>query len=245
MMRNRDLAFLLSLLFPSALAAQQPHDSIPPPRRPAVQWYHAVAALGAISAASLLDQSVRSDLQGHRTAGKDDVARAFRRMGQPEIYAVVGLGTIATGLIAGDARITRSGERITAGLLLAGVTSSALKLAVGRRRPDGGGGGAYKFHPFSGNDAWPSGHTTMAFALAAGVSDELHSPPVTIALYGAATMTAWSRLNDNRHWLSDVLAGAAVGITSAKLMNGHWRVFGITGPRFLLGPGTMGVNFRF
>ncbi|MDZ4862691.1 MAG: phosphatase PAP2 family protein [Gemmatimonadota bacterium] len=244
MMRNRNIAFLLSLALPGALAAQQPRDSMLPSPRPSVRWYHAVAALGAISVASLLDESFRDHLQAHRTAGKDDVARVFRRMGQPEVYAVMGLGTIATGLFAGDPRITRSGERITAGLLLAGVTSSALKLAVGRGRP-GGGAGAYDFHPFSGDDAWPSGHTTMAFALAAGVSDELHSTPATIALYSAATMTAWSRLNDDRHWLSDVLTGAAVGVTSAKLMNGHWRVFGITGPRFLLSPGTVGVNLRF
>ncbi len=243
-MRNRNLAILLSLAIPCALAAQQPRDSILPSPRPAVRWYHAVAALGVLSAASLLDEPLRDHLQAHRTAGKDDAARVFRRVGQPEIYAVVGLGTIATGLITGDAGITRSGERITAGLLLAGVTSSALKLATGRRRP-GGGTGPYEFHPFSGNDAWPSGHTTMAFALAAGVSDELHSTPAAIVLYGAAALTGWSRLNDDRHWLSDVLAGAAVGVTSAKLMNGHWRVFGITGPRFLLSPGTVGANLRF
>jgi membrane-associated phospholipid phosphatase len=197
-----------------------------------------------VGAASLLDETLRDDVQNHRTAGKDDVARVVRRMGQPEVYAVVGLGTIAAGLLSGDARITRSGERITAGLLLAGVTGTVLKQVVGRRRPSGGGG-AYEFHPFSGDDAWASGHTIMAFSLATGVSDELHSTPATILLYSAATATAWSRVNDNRHWFSDVLAGAAVGITSTKLMNGHWRVFGITGPRFLLGPQTIGMNLRF
>ena len=243
-MRNRSLALLFTLAVPLPLAAQQPLDSIPAPPRPSVQWYHAAAALGAVSVASLLDASLRDELQGHRTAGKDDVARIFRRMGQPEVYAVAGFGTIAAGLISGDTRLTRSGERITAGLLLAGVSGSVLKQVVGRRRPSGGTG-AYMFHPFSGDDAWPSGHTIMAFALATGVSDELHSTPVTVALYGAATLTGWSRLNDNRHWLSDVLAGAAVGVTSAKLMNGHWRVFGITGPRFLLSPGTVGLNLRF
>ena len=244
MMRNRSLALLFTLAVPLPLAAQRPADSIPVPPRPSVRWYHAAAALGAVSVASLLDASLRDELQGHRTKGKDDLARIVRRMGQPEVYAVAGFGTIAAGLLSGDRRITRSGERITAGLLLAGATGSALKLVVGRRRPSDGTG-AYMFHPFSGDDAWPSGHTIVAFALATGVSDEIHSTPVTIALYGAATLTGWSRLNDNRHWLSDVLAGAAVGVTSAKLMNGHWRVFGITGPRFLLSPGTVGVNLRF
>lgn len=244
MMRNHSLACLLSLAFPLSLLAQQTSDSIPRPERPSVRWYHAAAGLGVVGAASLLDETLRDQLQRHRSAGKDDVARVARRMGQPEVYGVVGLGTIAVGLLAGDARITHSGERISAGLLLAGVSGTVLKQLVGRRRPSGGGG-AYEFHPFSGDDAWPSGHTIMAFALATGVSDELHSTPATVLLYSAATLTGWSRLNDNRHWLSDVLTGAAVGVTSAKLMNGHWRVFGVMGPRFLLSPGVVGLNLRF
>lgn len=244
MMRNCKLAFLLGVGSPFSLAAQQPHDSVAPMHRTSVHWYHAVAAVGVFGASTLLDRTVRDETQSHRSAGKDDIAKAFRRIGQPEVYAVVGLGTIAAGLIAGDSRIVRSGGRITAGLLVAGTTSSLLKAVVGRRRPNGGSG-PYEIRFFSGQYGWPSGHTTMAFALATGVSDELHSTPASIALYGAATMTAWSRVNDNRHWLSDVLAGAVLGVTSAKLMNGHWRVLGITGPRFLLGPGTMGVNFRF
>ena len=49
-------------------------------------------------------------------------------------------------------------------------------------------------------------------------------------LYAFATGTAWSRMNDRRHWLSDVVAGAAVGFTAAKIVERH-------PPRFLAGPG--------
>lgn len=56
-------------------------------------------------------------------------------------------------------------------------------------------------------------------------------------------MTAWSRINDNRHWLSDVVAGAIIGITSSKLMNGKWRVLGVSGPRVLLDRETAGLAF--
>jgi membrane-associated phospholipid phosphatase len=77
------------------------------------------------------------------------------------------------------------------------------------------------------------------------MSDEIHRLPVSVLLYGAATLTAWSRLNDDRHWLSDVITGAAIGVTSTKLMNGHWRVLGIRGPRFLLEPNAVGVTLRF
>ena len=67
----------------------------------------------------------------------------------------------------------------------------------------------------------PSGHTAMAFALATSLSDEIHNRWATVGLYGLATAVGWSRINDNRHWFTDVAAGALVGITSAKLVSGR------------------------
>lgn len=165
-------------------------------------------------------------------------------MGQPEVYAPVALGTLAFGLVSRDARITRAGGRIAGGLLLSGLTVNLLKPLIGRARP-GSSTDAYDFRPFSKQDSWPSGHTAMAFALATAVSDEVRFTPVTIVLYGGATLTAWSRVNDNRHWTTDVVTGALVGIASAKLMNGHWRVFGVTGPRFLLEGDRVGLGVEF
>ncbi|HEY7683037.1 MAG TPA: phosphatase PAP2 family protein [Gemmatimonadales bacterium] len=199
---------------------------------------------GVVALSSLVDERLRNDLQAHRSAGADDVASVFRRMGQPEVYATVGLGTLAVGLVSGNDRITRAGGRITASLLAAGLVSSSFKEVVGRRRPNAGVEPG-SFSPFSGRTSWPSGHATMAFALAASVSDEIHSTPVAVGLYGAAALTGWSRVNDNKHWLSDVLAGAAIGITSAKVMSGRWRVLGLTAPRFLLEPNGVGVSLQF
>jgi membrane-associated phospholipid phosphatase len=59
-----------------------------------------------------------------------------------------------------------------------------------------------------------------------------------------ATAVGWSRINDNRHWLSDVAAGALVGITSAKLVTGRWRIFGLHPPSVLLAPGTMSIGWQ-
>ena len=219
--------------------------AVVPSRRAAeIHWYHAAAGLAAVALTSLADESLRDQLQAHRSTGKDDVAGVFRRMGQPEVYGVVGLGTIAVGIIGGNPRVRRAGERISAGLLTAAFVSSVLKGVVGRQRPTASND-AYSFKPFSSQDSWPSGHTTVAFALAASVADELHSTPVTVALYSSAALTGWSRMNDNKHWLSDVVMGALVGVTSAKLMNGRWRVLGLHAPKFLLEPGAAGVSLRF
>ncbi len=257
--------FTLSLLLGGGLAGQaraaplprwevrsspalEPSIAAPAAARPggpaAVRWYHGLGAMGVVALVTLTDESLQEELQTHRSEGKDDVARVFKRMGEPTVYVLPALGTIAAGVILGDGRVARAGGRITAGLLTAAVATNLLKPAVGRRRPTGNQD-AFEFTPFSNQDSWPSGHTTMAFALATGVSDELHYTPATVLLYGAAGLTGWSRLNDNRHWGSDVLAGALVGITSAKLMNGRWRVFGVSAPRFLLEPGGVGVSASF
>jgi membrane-associated phospholipid phosphatase len=228
----------------SPTAEPSNHPTTEPPNRRAVEWYHLGAGLGIVALASLVDDPIRDELQANRTTGKDDVSGVFRQMGEPEIYGTIGLGTLTIGVITGNDRITRAGGRISGGLLIAAATTTFLKHATGRGRPSHFSD-SHRFRPFSGRDSWPSGHATMAFALAASVSDEIRSTPVTITLYSAATLTGWSRMNDNRHWLSDVLAGAAVGITSAKLMNGRWTVLGIKGPRFLLEPERVGVSLGF
>lgn len=189
---------------------------------------------GALLIGTLADKPVRDYLQRHRSSGKDDLARIFKDMGEPDVYAPVPLGVIAVGVISGNHRITRAGGRITAGLLTAGAITNILK-PIGRVRPKFADD-AYEFTPLKGSYSWPSGHSTMAFALATGISDEVHFLPLTIGLYGAAAATGWSRMNDNRHWMTDVLGGMLIGITSAKVMNGRWSFLGITGPGFLQEP---------
>jgi membrane-associated phospholipid phosphatase len=105
-------------------------------------------------------------------------------------------------------------------VLAAELTTIAVKATVGRYRP-AETDNPYIFKPFSGHDSFPSGHATMAFALAASLSHEIDKPWASAALYTFATGTAWSRLNDERHWLSDVVAGATVGITAATIVHRH------------------------
>lgn len=188
-------------------------------------------ALGVIALGTLADRPLRDYLQRHRSEGKDDLARIFKDMGEPDVYAPVPLGLIAVGLVSGNHKITRAGGRITAGLITAGAITNLLK-PIGRIRPKFADD-AYQFTPLKGSYSWPSGHSAMAFALATGISDEVHFLPLSIGLYGAAFATGWSRMNDNRHWMTDVVGGMLIGITSAKVMSGRWRFLGIGGPAFL------------
>ena len=220
------------------------HPATTPTYRLSVQWYHGLAALGVVALATTIDEPTQRHVQAHRTETKDDVAYIFRQLGEPEVFLPVALAPVAVGLISGNKGILRAGGRITMSIVTAAVVTDLLKVAVGRKRPSSTDN-AYDFAPFSGDESWPSGHTTVAFAMVTSVGDEIGSLPVSIALYTAAGLTGWSRVNDSRHWLSDVLTGALVGVTSAKLMNGTWKVFGISQPKFLASPKTVGVSLQF
>ncbi|HXQ27636.1 MAG TPA: phosphatase PAP2 family protein [Gemmatimonadales bacterium] len=216
---------LLSLVTPG-LRAQAPAAPN------AIEWWQGAAVLGGVAAASGFDHTLQLWAQRSRSSTTDRVAAIVRHMGQPEVFAAVPLGMIGAGLIADKPALREAGERVTASVAVAGVLVTGLKLVVGRVRPSQTSD-PYQFHPFTHSDAFPSGHATMAFALATALGDEIGSPWwVRTGLFAGATATAWSRLNDNIHWLSDVLAGAALGITSAQVMEGKWGAFHIHAPAF-------------
>jgi hypothetical protein len=88
-----------------------------------------------------------------------------------------------------------------------------MKMIVHRERPD-----KSDFRSF------PSGHTTTAFVSAEFLHQEYGhlSPWISIAGYGTAAATGYLRMQNNAHWLGDVLAGAALGIGITKL--GYWII---------------------
>lgn len=83
--------------------------------------------------------------------------------------------------------------------LYSGLTTLLLKNLVYERRPNG-----------ADNLSFPSGHTTTAFAFASVVAAE-HEWYWGVASYSLATYVGLSRINDNAHYLHDVVAGAAIG----------------------------------
>ncbi|OWP28296.1 phosphoesterase [Porphyromonas gingivalis] len=97
------------------------------------------------------------------------------------------------------------------GMALMGGMVNAGKYSFGRLRPDGTAANSY-----------PSGHTATAFACATFFHLEYgsRSPWYSMAGYTLASLTGISRIVNNRHWASDVLCGAAVGILVGEL--GYW-----------------------
>jgi membrane-associated phospholipid phosphatase len=191
----------------------------------------AVAALAAtirvgsgnpVSRAVLtLDSADRDLSQSHRTPLGDDIARLLRKWGEPAAFLPVVGGFLLVGWLRTDRRQVRRAARIAGTLALAGLVCWALKLPIGRVRPRWSEDPAV-FRPFSRAESFPSGHTTTAFALSASLAEGLVSPVGTVVLYSLAVGTGWSRVNDNKHWTSDVVAGALVGILSAFWVRRRW-----------------------
>jgi hypothetical protein len=101
---------------------------------------------------------------------------------------------------------TRSAERarlMIESTALAAFSSTVLKYVVNEPRPD-----------HSDRHSFPSGHATTAFAFAAAVALE-HPWYYWVPAYGLATFVGISRVNDNKHYLHDVAAGATLGATYA------------------------------
>ena len=82
---------------------------------------------------------------------------------------------------------------------LNGLLTQGLKRGIGRTRPDG-----------TNKLSMPSGHSSATFA-AATVIDHYFGTPVAVLAYAGAGFVAASRLDSNKHYLSDVVAGAALG----------------------------------
>jgi len=82
------------------------------------------------------------------------------------------------------------------------------------------------------NSAFPSGHTTVAFAAATVFAMEYKDRPlVRIIAYSAATLIGLSRITENKHWTTDVVAGAALGyFTGRHVVNNYHRYAKLKAP---------------
>jgi hypothetical protein len=94
-----------------------------------------------------------------------------------------------------------------ASLMTCGIVG-VLKYSINKERPDG-----------SDNRSFPSGHAAISFMTATMLHKEYGetvSPWFSVIGYGTATAVSLSRVYDNKHWCSDVLVGASIGIFSTE-----------------------------
>jgi membrane-associated phospholipid phosphatase len=140
---------------------------------------------------------------------------------QPQMVATA-IGTAAVGLALRRPDIVRGGVRMLAAHVVATAIKSAIKQSVDRARPAKAiDDGETVFEPGKSQDhamtSFPSGHTAGAVAVARAVSRDVGGAGVPAALI--ATGVAAAQPVTGKHYLSDLVAGAAVGWISEAIVS--------------------------
>jgi membrane-associated phospholipid phosphatase len=158
--------------------------------------------LGAMAAmfGHTLD-AVVTDGMSHRS-----LAPAFasgETVGGARFQMAGAFATYTVGRFTKSPRVAQVGGDLVRAQLLAQGMTAAIKMSARRTRPDG--------TQFS----FPSGHTSVTFASATVLQRNL-GWKVGVPAYAAAAYVAASRIQEKRHFLSDVAFGAAVGIVAGR-----------------------------
>lgn len=222
---------LAFLIFPSRLTGQAGDSLAPQPIVSSQDLVRLGIASGVAGLAYLVDDDLRETLRSANPEG--GMRRSLADFG--DVYGKSGVVGLGAGLwIAGMA--TRNQGMATVGFRsleaigISGSVAVVVKGIAGRARPvespddhtNFGFGRGFSLTPVSENKygSLPSGHAAVSFAFAASVTDEVsHRYPeyaalVGVTTYGAAALTAWSRVSDDQHWVSDVVLGAGIGVVS-------------------------------
>lgn len=183
------------------------------------QWVKFGSTVAAIAFAYQHDDDVRAHFVPEGTTASTPQAHNVEDA-LPGALALGGTWLAARAL--GD----RDGRREAATMFEAAVFSSLstdlLKRIADRQRPyiagDRSGFG-------DGGNSFPSGHVTGAFAIGTVLAESGNDRQRwlrRILGYGIGAITAYQRMNHDQHWFSDTVAGAGVGIATARfLMKRH------------------------
>jgi membrane-associated phospholipid phosphatase len=174
------------------------------------EWARAGAIVAALAILGRKDSAIDTAVQRNRSSRTDAVASAVTPFGS---YAAVGVSVAALGggWLLRDTPLRDTGrDAIEAELFAAGIVTPLLKTITGRLRPSQGSD-ADEFRTLSGNQSFPSGHATEAFAVASVFAARSDGWVVPTLSYTLASMVGLARVHDRAHFASDVFAGAVIG----------------------------------
>jgi PAP2 superfamily protein len=170
--------------------------------------YLATIGGGLAAVAHPADQDFNVRLRSHY----DGVNRAFapgKYFGNTPEQVGLSIGTYAYGRLTHSPKVSHLGMDLLQAQIMTEMLVEPLKLATRRARPDG-----------SNRQSFPSGHAAVTFAGATVLERHLGWRKSLLG-YTIASYVAASRLHDNRHYLSDVVFGAAVGSIAGRTVVHH------------------------
>ena len=170
--------------------------------------YIAAVGGGLAAAAHPFDQSFNAKL----VSNYDSVNAFFaagKYLGNTPEQVAMSLTTYAVGRWRNQPKVAHLGMDLVQAQLMSEILIEPIKFATHRLRPDG-----------SDYRSFPSGHASVTFAAATVIERHLGWRKSVLG-YAVASYVAMSRLHDNRHYLSDVVFGAAVGSIAGRTVVHH------------------------
>lgn len=177
-------------------------------------WLFFGGSLTAIAVAHEFDGRVRAHFAPAGAAGLTAADTNSLRDAIPAASLVA--GTWLLSKVTNDSFASTEAYTMVEAAGFSSVTAEALKYAAGRERPD---------QTTDPNDwraagsSFPSLHATAAFAIGTVFAESGNDDYRwfrRVVGYGMAGATAYLRVHGNQHWLSDTVAGAALGIASGR-----------------------------
>ena len=174
--------------------------------------------LGLPATAFLVDQHVHTWSPSWKMPPLDMFIGAVNPVGYGMTLLVVTLALWALGWCAERPRLHQAAWFASWAFLAAGSLEFALKHLVGRPRPNAGTMSMLPIGPSYTPefDSFPSGHATSVFAVACAFA--YFYPRLRWPLYLLAACISFGRLYLDRHYVSDVLAGAFIGIVVTTVL---------------------------
>jgi hypothetical protein len=193
-------------------------------RRTRVAWLTLAVALLLVATAVLIDARVAGWVAHLKHPVPDGLVRLLNPIGSGVTLLVMCVGISAVCCWWPRSRLREAAWLGALGFACAGLVEFTLKHLVGRARPDAADHGLVISGPtFAPDlDSFPSGHATSVFAVAAVFA--AFYPRVSWLLYALAAAIAFGRVYLERHYVSDVLAGALIGLAVAWALLDHPRV---------------------
>lgn len=186
------------------------------------QWRHALfGVIGALVVTALtfflLDVPMLMWAEGIQSEGTENVIRIVNRFGGGMNPVLVVVFFLIAGIAYLERRWVSYALAMAIAGLVAGTAAQIVKLLVGRARPELWLGPAH-YAPGS-STSFPSGHTVGAFALAGVLVFSSRSVTLRVIAFVLAAAVGLSRILAFRHWTSDVIASASIGLVAAWVVS--------------------------
>jgi membrane-associated phospholipid phosphatase len=185
-------------------------------------WIKLSATIGITGLSTLIDKDIQEFSQSNKSAFTDHLFKVDKYFHIESM--IISIAAIyGYGVLADNENVRNLGLRLSETTFYSGLINLSTRFLIGRGRPNISES-QYTFRPLDftwGYSAFPSAHTTLAFAYSTVMAKEYNNFFWEFGWYSLSALVGFARIHNDQHWLSDVLMGAALGYFIGNFVNDH------------------------